>query len=192
MSFLRAFLPIAASVAALTAPTGAATGVAFDPATEARLTPEALARYAAPGAPLRYKALIEELKTPPETLGSPARNLRLPVRSFPDGRPRTLVFAEEAWVSPDMQRLRGRRVRMEHLREDGSTEATLEAAEALMDRATMLAVAKGAVRATRGNDVLTGNGALADLDARYVKVLSRAGITTRRMGEANFAGRGFF
>lgn len=181
---------LAALVAASVAPAGAE--VAFDPAMEARLTPEALARYAAPGKPVRYKALIEELKTPPETLGKPARNLRLPVRCFPDGRPQTLVFAEEAWVSPDMQRLRGRKVRMEHLRADGTVEATLEADEAAMDRATMLAVAKGSVRATQEGDVLTGNGALADLDARYVKVLSRASIVTKRMGEVDFASRGMF
>lgn len=164
--------------------------VAFDPEVEARLTPEALARIAAPGAPQRYKALIEELKAQPE--GRPTRGLRLPVRSFPDGRPQTMVYAEEAWVSPDMRHLRGRRVRMEHLREDGTVEATLEAAEATMDRTEMLAVAKGAVRATQEGDVLTGNGALADLEARYVKVLSRASITTKRMGEADFADRGFF
>lgn len=182
---------LAALAAACAAPVGAGEA-AFDPAMEARLAPEALARYAAPGKPVRYKALIEELKAPPERLGKPARNLRLPVRCFPDGRPQTLVFAEEAWVSPDMQRLRGRKVRMEHLRADGSVEATLEAEEAAMDRATMLAVAKGAVRATQEGDVLTGNGALADLEARYVKVLSRASITTQRMGEVDFASRGMF
>lgn len=166
--------------------------VAFDPEVEALLTTEALDKISAPGLPTRYKALIEEMKTPPETLGRPTRSLRLPVRSFPDGRPRTVVYAEEAWVSPDMQHLRGRSVRMEHLRADGSVEATLEAAEAVMDRTVMLAVAKGAVRATLGDDVLTGNGALADLDARYVKILSRACITTKRMGEVDFADRGFF
>ncbi len=171
---------------------GVADEVGFDPEIEALVSADALARIAAPGATLRYKPLIEELKQPPEKLGRPARQLRLPVRSFPNGRPQTMVYAEEAWVAPDMQRLRGRRVRMENLREDGSIEATFEAAEVAIDRTSMLAVAKGVVRATLGGDLLTGNGALADLNAQYVKVLSRACITTRRTGEVDFADRGLF
>ena len=161
-------------------------------AWEAAVSPEAVARSAAPGATARYAPLIKSLRTSPEELGAPARNLRLPLKSFPDGRARVVLHAQEAWVSPDMAWLRGRGVRVVTLREDGSQEASLEAEEAAMDRASMLAVAKGRVRATRGGDRLAGVGALADLDAQYVKVLRRATVETRRLAGARLTERGMF
>ena len=91
-----------------------------------------------------------------------------------------------------MQRLRGRGIRLEQYREDGTLEAILEADEALIDRATKLVVAKGHVHADMSGDQLDGNGAVADVDARYVKILSHATITTSRMGEVDFANRGLF
>lgn len=166
--------------------------VAVTPEAEARLSEEALARYRAPGKPERYITLIKQLNTPGETLGSPAIRLRLPVRSWPDGRPRTMLFAEEAWVAPTMQNLRGRTVRVEHYREDGSLEAVLEADEVVVDRAAMLAVAKGRVSGTLNGDKLSGRGALIDLDAQYVRILYKACITTRRTGEVDFTSRGMF
>ncbi len=165
---------------------------AVDYEASERLTPEALARYAQPGETVRYLTLIQELQADPEELGQPAKNLRLPVRSFPNGRPQTMVYADEAWVSPDMMHLRGRKVLVEHFNADGTLDSSLAADEAVVDRTAMLAVIKGAVKVTTGEDVLTGRGALADLNVRYVKVLGKACITTKRMGDADFSNRGFF
>lgn len=162
------------------------------PEAEERLSAEALARYQAPGDPSRYLELMKQLNAPGDTLAAPARRLRLPVRSWPDGRPQTMVFAEEAWVSPTMQSLRGRKVRVEHYREDGSLEAILEADEIVVDRTTMLAAAKGFVTGELGEDRLSGRGALIDLDAQYVRILSKACIQTRRTGEVDFTSRGMF
>lgn len=158
----------------------------------ARLDPEALARYVAPGEPARYAELIRSLSKPAEELGAPARNLRLPVRSYPDGRPKLVVTAAEAWASADMMWLRGRTVRLESLTPEGVVESVLEADEAAVDRKAMLAVAKGRVRARNGGDRLTGVGALADLDAHYVRVLSRGTIWTRRLGGVDLTERGLF
>ena len=158
----------------------------------ARVSPEAVARYVAPGDPARYVPLARRLQAPPEELGPPARGLRLPVRSFPDGRAEVMLHAETAWASPDMMLLRGRNVRVEAFNADGSPAETLWAEEAVVDRTAMLAVAKDAVRLERGGDTLTGVGALADLEAQYVKVLRRARIDTARLRGVDMTERGIF
>lgn len=162
------------------------------PEAEARLSAEALARYSAPGEPARYLELLKQLNTPGDTLGAPAKRLRLPVKSWPDGRPQTMVYAEEAWVSATMQSLRGRKVRVEHYREDGELEAVLEADEIVVDRETKLAAAKGRITGAFSGDQLSGRGALIDLDAQYVRILSRACIITRRTGDVDLTSRGMF
>lgn len=159
---------------------------------EERLTEEALARYSAPGDPTRYISLIEQLKSPGETLGPPATKLRFPAKSWPNGRPRTMVFADEAWVALSMTSLRGRMVRVETYRLDGSIESVLEADEVIVDRNAMLAVAKGRVTGILGEDKLSGRGALIDLDAQYVRILYKACIITRRTGDVDFTSRGMF
>ena len=165
---------------------------AITPEAEALLTPEALAAYSAPGNPDRYRPLIRRITTPDEQMGPPAKKLRAPLRSFPDGRPQTLFLAEEAWSTPDMLLLRGRRIRVEQFREDGTIEAVLLAKEAVVDRKAGLAVAKGIVDVTYNGDHLVGNGALIDLNARYIRVLDRAVITTPRIVGADFSDRGLF
>ena len=82
-------------------PAGEAVSSDLTPETDAKISEEALARYSAPGQVGRYKDLLEALKQNPETMGSPARNLRLPVRSFPDGRPQIIVRATDAWITLD-------------------------------------------------------------------------------------------
>ncbi len=158
----------------------------------ARLTPEALARYEAPGEASRYAALEQQFEVPVADLGMPALDLRLPVQTYPSGRTRTMVYAKEAWVSADMMSLRGRKVRMEQLLEDGTVEATLIAEEVQVDRVTMLAVARGHVFGNFGTDRLQGEDAWMDFTAQYVKILRKACIMTQRAGEANFADRGMF
>ena len=162
------------------------------PEATPKLTPEALERYSAPGEPARYVALLKQLRRPAEELGSPAKNLRLPVQSWPDGRAKTIVFAPEAWVTEDMQNLRGRKVRVEHFKEDGSPAGEMEAEEVVVDRTQMLAVAKGRVFVAFGGDRMQGVGALADLQAQYVRILRRAQIETGRLGAADFTERGMF
>lgn len=166
--------------------------VELTPDTEAMLSDEAMARYAEPGSVRRYKKLIESLRKPPEEIGSPARNLRLPVRSYPNGRPQTTVQAEEAWITLDTNYLRGRNVHVEQLDENGAVEAVLEADEIVVDRGAMLAVVKGRVRGEMGGDILTGVGALVDLDTRYLRIVRRARINTKRMGDVKLTDRGIF
>lgn len=162
-------------------------------AAEARLSEEALARYSAPGNPARYGELLQWARVPVEELGDPASGLKLPVQSWPDGRTRTLVLAKEAWISgEDLAWVRGRRVRVEQFRADGELEGVLEADEVAVDRASMLAVVKGRVKGNFGNDRLTGVGALVDLDANYVKILKKAEILTKRLGDAKLTERGIF
>lgn len=162
------------------------------PETDALITPEALARYSEPGNPTRFRPLLLAMQRPAEEIGSPARNLRLPVRSWPDGRPQIMVQAEEAWITLDTNILRGRNVHVEQYREDGSLEAVLDADEILVDRTKMLGVAKGQVRSKMGSDTFCGNGALVDLENRYLRILKQACITTQRMGEVNLTDRGLF
>ncbi|MBR4317376.1 MAG: hypothetical protein IKW23_00140 [Kiritimatiellae bacterium] len=173
-------------------PAGEAVSSDLTPETDAKISEEALARYSAPGQVGRYKDLLEALKQNPETMGSPARNLRLPVRSFPDGRPQIIVRATDAWITLDTTLLRGRQVHVEQFREDGSLESVLDADEIIVNRTAMLAVAKGKVRVEREGDVLMGNGALVDLEANYLRVIKQACITTQRMGDVKLTERGIF
>lgn len=164
----------------------------LDEATEAKISAVATARYSEPGQAARYKTLIESLRKNADELGSPARNLKLPVKSFPDGRPQTTVLASEAWVTLDTNYLRGRNVVVTSYNEDGTVESVLTADELAVDRVEMLAVAKGKVRAEMGDDILTGVGAVADLNTRYMRILRRAVIETKRMGEVKLTDRGIF
>ena len=118
--------------------------------------------------------------------------LKMPVRAYPSGKTETMLFAEIGWTSADMMQLRGKQVRVENYREDGTLVATLTADEAAVDRTAKLAVAKGHVRIERDGDVLTGNGALADFDAEYVKMLKDAVIETDRLQGMDLTKRGMF
>ncbi|MEG2414445.1 MAG: hypothetical protein RR982_00500 [Kiritimatiellia bacterium] len=171
---------------------GIVHAVEITPLAEERLTPEALARYAAPGEASRYVALETELLKPVSTLGPPALNLQLPVRSYPNGQAQTLVTAKEAWVSPDMLSVRGHIVHIENFKIDGTIESTLDAEEIVLDRTAMLAVAKGKVHGTYGEDILTGEGAWCDLKLEYVKILKHAQVITHRTNDADFSARGMF
>ena len=162
------------------------------PEAEERLSEEALARYGAPGNPERYRSLLTQMREAPETLGAPARNVRLPVQSWPNGRAKTMVFAKEAWVTLDMQGLRARHVHVEHYREDGALAGELDAEEVLVDRPKQLAVVKGRFQGRFGVDKLSGVGALIDFETQYVKILRRARIDTGRLGKADFSARGLF
>ncbi len=183
---------VGAFVFSLCAACAACAAYGGDLEAKARLTPEALARYEAPGEVSRYAALQEQLKAPLEELGAPALEMRIPVQTYPSGRTRTMVYAKEAWVSADMMSIRGRKVRVEQLREDGSVEAMLIADEVQVDRVTMLAVATGPVYGHFGSDRLQGVGAFMDFTAQYVKILEQSSIVTQRAGDANFADRGMF
>lgn len=162
------------------------------PEAEERLSEEALARYGAPGNPERYRSLLLQIREAPDTLGSPAKDVRLPVQSWPNGRAKTMIFAKAAWVTLDMQGVRARTVHVEHYREDGSLTGALDAEEVLVDRTTKLAVVKGRISGNFGADKLTGVGALIDFETQYVKILRRAQIETGRLGKADFTARGLF
>lgn len=166
--------------------------VPLDANTETKLSDEAMMRYAEPGSVARYKKLIETLRQPLDDLGAPARELRLPIRSFPNGKPETTVLADEAWITLDTSYLRGRKVIVTQYREDGSIEAILNADEIAVDRNNMIAVVKGRLHGTMNEDTLDGVGALVDLEAKYVRIVKRAIIKTKRMGDVNLTDRGIF
>lgn len=191
---MRRFLlmSLACAVVSVAGAKDAADVRTVTPEAEELLSEEALARYHAPGDPGRYLELIKQLNEPGDTLGPPAKGLRFPARSWADGRPRTMIVAEEAWVNPTMTGLRGRNVRVETYHEDGTVEAVIEADEVIVNRETMLAVAKGRVTGTLGGDAISGRGALVDLDAQYVRILYKACIMTRKTGDVDFTSRGMF
>lgn len=171
---------------------GGRAPAAPSPEAEERLSEAALARYSAPGNPERYRSLLTQMREAPETLGAPAKQVRLPVQSWPNGRAKTMVFAKEAWVTLDMQGVRARNVHVEHYREDGALAGALDAEEVLVDRTKQLAVVKGRIKGSFGPDKLSGVGALIDFETQYVKILRRARIDTGRLGKADFSARGLF
>lgn len=170
----------------------ASEAVDFPPEVAEKISPEALERYQAPGKASRYRELIAHIKVPQEQLGEPAQKLRIPVQSWENGMPQTVVSARLAWLSEDLNVVRGRDVVVKRFREDGTLEATVEMAEVVLDRRAMLAVAKGAVKGAFGEDRIAGNGALLDFNLRYVSVLRKAVIDTARLGGVNLTRRGMF
>ncbi len=156
------------------------------------LTREALKRYAAPGKISRYAHLVKLLQKPVSELGEPAVNLRIPVQSWENGRTKTMIYAQEAWISADMMTIRGRQVRVEQLSESGELEMEVRAKEVQIDRTQMLAVVSGAISADLETDHLEGRGALIDFNAQYLKVLQDASITTKRAKDADLTSRGMF
>ncbi len=186
---MHGFRTIALIVCAAAALTAGAVRVAGD----GTLDPALVARIAAPGAPERYAALEAELTKPTDELGPPASAIRLPAQSFPDGRTKTLVLADLAWFSEDLQTIRIKELRVEQYAEDGTLEGTLEADNAVVDRQAMLAVADGAVRLSMADgDRLTGWGAYCDLKDSYVRILRDAVIHTSKIGQVDFSDRGQF
>ncbi len=163
---------------------------AVTPEAEALLEPGALARYAEPGNPERYRDLLERLQVPVAELGTPALNLRIPMQSWPNGRAKTMIYAKEAWFSIDMMQIRGREVRIERMTESGVIDSVLTAHEVQMDRTVMLAVVAGKLTADLGEDHLDGKGALIDFNAQYVKVLRDARIITPRLKDSGFSTNG--
>lgn len=151
-----------------------------------------LERISAPGDRARYADLEAALQQPTDTLGPPATGIRLPVQSYPSGRTKTLVMADLAWFSPDLQQIRVKDLRVEQFAENGSPEGTLEADNAVVDRRSMLAVADGAVRVRMNGDTLNGWGAYCDLDASYVRILRDAVIHTSKAAQVDFSARGQF
>ncbi len=189
---MRTFLLIACLFAGGWIAAAPAKDVTLDPDTEAKISAAAVKTYKEPGNTRRYKTLIESLRKPLDELGSPARQLQLPVRSYPNGRPEAVVVAEEAWITLDTNYLRGRNVVMTQYDEKGNVEAVLTADEIAVDRPQMLAVAKGNISGKMAGDRLDGNGALVDLNARYMRIIKRAIIHTKRMGDVKLTERGIF
>jgi hypothetical protein len=189
---MRTFLLIACLFAGGWIAAAPAKDATLDSDTEAKISAEALKKYSEAGDIRRYKTLIESLRKPLEELGPPARQLQLPVRSYPDGRPEAVLVAEEAWITLDTNYLRGRKVVVTHYNEKGDVVAVLTADEVAVDRPQMLAVAKGNVSGTMEGDYMAGNGALVDLNAKYMRIIKRAMIQTKRMGDVKLTERGIF
>ncbi len=190
-----AFMGLAFLLGAVATPTWASSALdaeGFPPEVAQMVSPEAVERYCAPGKASRYRALIAHIKVPQEQLGEPARKLSIPVQSWENGMPQTVVIARLAWLAEDLNVMRGRDVTVKRFREDGSLEATIEMAEVVIDRRAMLAVAKGSVKGAFGEDRLAGNGALLDFKSRYVSVLRKGVIDTARLGGVSLTRRGMF
>jgi hypothetical protein len=152
---------------------------------EARLSEDALARYAAPGDAARYEALLRAMRESPDEIGSPSEDVYTPIQVHENGETKLALQSAQGWMSDDLMRLRGKEVKIFSYAEDGSLESTISAYEILVDRHTMLAVMRGKVSIEMGVDTLEGNGALMDFNAQYIRLLRQAKATTSRLSEAN-------
>jgi len=152
---------------------------------EARLSEDALARYAAPGDAARYEALLRAMRESPDEIGSPSEDVYTPIQVHENGETKVALQSAQGWMSDDLMMLRGKEVKIFSYAEDGSLESTISAYEILVDRHTMLAVMRGKVSIEMGVDTLEGNGALMDFNAQYIRLLRQAKATTSRLSEAN-------
>lgn len=164
---------------------------AVDLEAQARMSPEALARYSAPGEMSRWQGLMERYAQGEPLNGAPAAGIRMPVSQFADGRTKTLLTAKRALISPDTMLIKAFDIHVEVYREDGSVEMTLDASSFLFDRSLMLGYTAERVTFVQGSESLTGVGACFDAQASYLKILSAAELKSARI-DVDFTSRGMF
>ncbi len=155
--------------------------------SEAQTSEQAIKRYKMPGEAKQFAPLLRTFAKPVETLGSPSLDLHTPVQIYPNGTIKVELEAKESWMTDDMLYLRGRQVTITSYKTDGSLEAVVKADEIAVDRRSMRAVIRGNLSFTLGNEKLTGNGAIVDLNAQYIRILSKAKIRSSRMQDSGFS-----
>lgn len=160
--------------------------------SDALTTEAAVKRYQMPGDATTFAPLLRTFAKPVETLGPPSLDLHSPVQIYPNGAVKVELEAKESWMTDDMMHLRGRQVVVTSYKKDGSLEAVVTADEIAVDRTSMRAVIRGKVSFTFGTEKITGNGAIVDLDAQYIRILSKAMIRSSRMQDSDFSMKELF
>lgn len=153
--------------------------------------PVYLAALTAPGDDAARWDALAALQAAPLEGVVPVRNIRLPVDHHSNGRVKALLVAQEAWIHPSNTVLRASRVEVRHLSEKGRVEGVLKAESLVVDRTARIGRAFGAVAIQHEQMQMKGEGALFDLQARYVRILSGASLKTDRFGGA-FSMKGVF
>jgi hypothetical protein len=109
----------------------------------------------------------------------PAENVSVPVETWPDGAPKTLVRAEKAQFFIDEGLVWCAGVRLVEYARDGVTEKTdVRAASCVIDRAKKCGWAEGRVSARSGKTFLEGEGIYFSFSEEFVKIYSKVSIRT--------------
>jgi hypothetical protein len=107
--------------------------------------------------------------------------LRLPLGYYPDGTLKAELRASDADIESEI-RFRGRHVRYRSYAPDGSVDIAMDAADALVNRATMTASSTGAVKIVKGEVEISGVGFDWYGEEKKVKIKSQARIEFLRNG----------
>lgn len=150
-----------------------------------RLAEDRVAAYSDPGEAKHYATLLRAFNRPPDEIGSPSEEIFSPVQVYPNGDTKVEIWAGMAWFSDDLMTLRGKNVKVYSYYPDGTQESVIATDEILFDRKTMRAAMRGYVTIEMGTEKLSGNGALADFNTQYIRLLRQAKIVTARLNDVN-------
>jgi lipopolysaccharide export system protein LptC len=151
---------------------------------EGRLTDALLTRYSEPGDAKLFEPLLRAMKRSPAEIGAPSEDVYTPIQVHENGETSVALQAGQGWISDDFMTLRGKDVKIFSYHADGTLESTIFANEVLVDRHTMRAVMRGKVSIQMASETIQGNGALANFDTQYIRILGQAKITTSRLSDA--------
>ena len=113
---------------------------------------------------------------------APMEKLMIPLQYFDSGRIKARLFAERAQLLGlgEGGCIFAEGVRVEMLTEDGAQDGLLRADDCLFFRKGKKGYCKGKVSVVRGGDRISGEGMYFLLDEKYIKILSRCEIRTKR------------
>jgi hypothetical protein len=109
----------------------------------------------------------------------PIEDLRLPLEQHPDGSIKTQLFAKEARI-PEQGPIRGRQVRIEFRKPDGTLDATVHADDCMYDREKRTAASTASVRLERADVKIRGVGWQWDAATEKIRLLSQVRVELKR------------
>jgi len=114
---------------------------------------------------------------------APVEDLALPLEHYDNGRVRTVLRGERAYLLGGDQEglVFARKVKVERLATNGKPEGVLLAEDCLIDRNTRRGYCRGAVEVRLGGDTMKGRGLYFSTDDQFYKLLAECEIRTFRI-----------
>ncbi|MBP5509413.1 MAG: hypothetical protein J6Z49_00675 [Kiritimatiellae bacterium] len=129
-----------------------------------------------------WQEVASQWETKRAEMTTPMEKLMIPLQYFDSGRVKARLFADKAQLIglDDKGCIFAEGVRVEMLTEDGMQDGLLRADDCLFIRKGKKGFCKGKVSVVRGGDRISGEGMYFLLDEKYIKILSRCEIRTKR------------
>ncbi len=109
---------------------------------------------------------------------NPASWLVLPIKSYPDGKPKNIIQAKQAHLTADTMMVKASWVTLLELDPEGKPIAEMWAEHIIFDRTKMLGYASGLIFATYKGDTIIGQEALIDANTKQTMITQGAALFT--------------